>query len=119
LPGIDQNLEKLILIERRNNQNGAAHQEKSERIVRSLLAQTNKHYFRKGDAESLKRIFILLITWLCYWKGSQQEMLFFCDKSDCEMGFLMVGGSSSEWVFPELSNVKQPSNTISKLFFSK
>jgi hypothetical protein len=28
----------------------------------------------------------------------------------------MVGGSSNEWVFPELSHLKQSSNTISKFF---
>jgi hypothetical protein len=108
-----KNLEKAI--ERRNNLNGVAHQEKSERIGRSLLTNINKHYFRKGDIESIKRIFILLITWLAIgragecaktsWNNirwdfdlqcmsflwvemktsSQQEMLFFCDKNECEM----------------------------------
>jgi hypothetical protein len=50
-------------------------------------------------------------------------MLFFCDKNECEMDvyhafacFLMVGRSSNECVFPELSHLKQPSNTISKFF---
>jgi hypothetical protein len=106
-----KNIEKLIM--RRNNLKGVAHQEKASRIGRTLLLQIMRHYYRKGDIESFKRCFVLLITWLAIgragecakstWKsvrweydlrcmsflwieqktGNQYEMLFFSDKAAC------------------------------------
>jgi hypothetical protein len=144
-----KNVEKSIM--RRNNMVGAPHQEKAARIGRALLLKITQHYYRRGDVDSFKRCFVLLITWLAIgragecakstWNnvrwdydlrclsllwieqktGSQYEMLFFSDKNSCEMDvfhglacFLMVGGSSNEYIFPELSNLQQPSGTITK-----
>jgi hypothetical protein len=146
---IRKEVEKLIM--RRNNLVGMPHQEKAARIGRSLLEKIMRHYYKKGDIESFKRSFVVLITWLAIgragecakstWRnvrwdydlqcmtflwieqktGSQYEMLFFSDKSSCEMDvfhglacFLMVGGSSNDFIFPDLSNLQQPSSALTK-----